>query len=85
LQCNQHQQYLQKHFSLLLKYSKQYRIVLFTFMTMENFPVNADKITHLQTLSKGYVLQLQRNSSIRTYDKLHKQSKRNVRVSQNLC
>jgi len=54
-------------------------------MTMENFPVNADKITHLQTLSKGYVLQLQRNSSIRTYDKLHKQSKRNVRVSQNLC
>jgi hypothetical protein len=33
-------------------------------MTMEKFPVNADDITHLQTLSKGYMLQLQRNASV---------------------
>jgi hypothetical protein len=54
-------------------------------MKMEKFPVNADDITHLQTLSKGYVLQLQHNASIRIYGELHKQSKRNVRASQNLC
>jgi hypothetical protein len=64
LQPNQQQQHLQKPFPLSLKYSKEYRIVLFIFMTMENFPINADDITHLQTLSKDYVLRLQRNASM---------------------
>jgi hypothetical protein len=36
-------------------------------MTMEKFPVNADDITHLQTLFKGYVLSLQRNASMYIY------------------
>jgi hypothetical protein len=40
-------------------------------MTMENFPVNADDITHLQILSKGSVLQLQRNASLHVYCAIH--------------
>jgi hypothetical protein len=64
---------------------KQYRVVLVIFMTAETSSVNADDITHLQTLSKGRVFQLKRNASMRIFCELHKQNKRNVRVWLNLC
>lgn len=54
-------------------------------MTMEKFPVNADDIIHLQTLSKGYVSQLQRNASMAIYFELHKPNKRIASASLNLC
>jgi hypothetical protein len=54
-------------------------------MSMETFPVNAADITHLQTSSKGYLLQLQRNASVHIFCELQKQNKRNVRAPLGNC
>jgi hypothetical protein len=54
-------------------------------MTMGTFPVNADDVTYLQILSKGRVLQLKLNASMRIFCELHEQHKRNVCTYKNLC
>ena len=59
--------------------------MLFIFMTMEKFPINADDINSPTNNATGYVSHLQRNASMHIYCELHKQNKRISRASQNLC